>query len=159
MDRALSEEFVGFLNRYLTFFREFLALETEKYQDISHNKISRLDGHVKAEEAFMLKSRGMERERERLMQRTESDAATFRELLPSFDSSVRPQAEELYNEVSAVLVELKEMNLRCNYLTELRLRRIDTEIKKMKKQPELQKKYDAKARAESKSAGFISKKV
>lgn len=159
MDRALSEEFVGFLNRYLTFFREFLALETEKYQDISHNRISRLDGHVKAEEAFMLKSRGMEREREQLMQRSESAAATFRELLPSFDPAVRPQAEDLYNEVSAVLIELKEMNLRCNYLTELRLRRVDAEIKKRKKQPELQKKYDAKAREESKSAGFISKKV
>ncbi|WP_169008096.1 flagellar export chaperone FlgN [Faecalispora jeddahensis] len=159
MDRALSEEFVDFLSRYLVLFQEFFALETQKYQDISQGQIDKLNDHVKAEEVFMLRSKGMEAERERLMQRTQASVSTFRELLPHFDPDIRQQAEELFDDFSAVIIELKEMNLRCNYLTELRLRRVDAALKKMKKQPELQKKYDAKAREELNSAGFISKKV
>ena len=93
------------------------------------------------------------------MQQANAPGASFRELLPLFDETVRPDAEQLYDKLSAAILELKEMNLRCNYLTELRLHRIDTEIKKIRNQPELQKKYDAKAREESKRSGFISKKV
>lgn len=159
MDRIFSEELIAFLKRYLNFFEGFLALETEKYQDIAQNQVDKLDVHVKAEEALMLKFRGMERERERLMEQAQAPGATFRELLPLFDETVRPDAEQLYEKLSSAILELKEMNLRCNYLTELRLHRIDTEIKKIKNQPELQKKYDAKAREESKISGFISKKV
>lgn len=159
MDRTFSEELIAFLKRYLDFFEGFLALETEKYQDIAQNQVDKLDAHVKAEEALMLKFRGMERERERLMQQANAPGASFRELLPLFDETVRPDAEQLYDKLSAAILELKEMNLRCNYLTELRLHRIDTEIKKIRNQPELQKKYDAKAREESKRSGFISKKV
>ena len=159
MDRALSEQLIDFLKRYLVFFQEFLLLETEKYRDITQNRVDKLDAHVKTEEAYMLKSRGMELERDRLMKQTPLPTATFRELLPLFDSSLRTQAEELYQELSGVVLELKEMNLRCNYLAELRLRRVEMEIKKIKNQPELQKKYDAKAREECQSRGFISKKV
>ena len=114
---------------------------------------------MKAEEVFMLRSKGMEAERERLMRRAQVSVSTFRELLPHFDPEVRQRAEDLFSDFSTLIMELKEMNMRCNYLTELRLRRVDAALKKMKKQPELQKKYDAKAREESDSAGFISKKV
>lgn len=159
MDRTFSEELIAFLQRYLDFIQEFLTLENDKYQDIAQNQVDKLDIHVKAEEAFMLKFRGMELQRERLVQRAQLPGATFRELLPLFDEAVRPEAERLYDELSTAILELKEINLRCNYLTELRLHRIEAEMKKIKNQPELQKKYDAKAREESKMSGFISKKV
>lgn len=159
MNRELSEEFVDFLNRYLALFQEFFVLETQKYQDIAQGQIDKINEHVKAEEVFMLRSRGMEAERERLMKCVDFPAATFRELLPHFDPEVKEEAEELFEKLSNISLELKEMNLRCNYLTELRLRRVDAALKKINKQPELQKKYDAKAKEETNSSGFISKKV
>ncbi|WP_085833624.1 flagellar protein FlgN [Clostridium merdae] len=159
MNRELSVEFVDFLNRYLALFQEFFVLETQKYQDIAQGQINKINEHVKAEEVFMLRSKGMEAERERLLKRVDVPAATFRELLPHFDPEVKAQAEKLFEELSNITMELKEMNSRCNYLTELRLRRVDAALKKMNKQPELQKQYDAKAKEETKSSGFISKKV
>lgn len=159
MNRQLSGEFVDFLNRYLALFQEFFVLETQKYQYIAQGQIDKINEHVKAEEVFMLRSKGMEAERERLMKRAVFPAATFRELLPHFDPEVKEEAEELFEKLSNITMELKEMNLRCNYLTELRLRKVDAALKKINKQPELQKKYDAKAKEETKSSGFISKKV
>ncbi|MDU7336983.1 MAG: flagellar protein FlgN [Clostridium sp.] len=159
MNRQLSWEFVDFLNRYLALFQEFFVLETQKYQDIAQGQIDKINEHVKAEEVFMLRSKGMEAERERLMKRADFPEATFRELLPHFDPEVKDEAEELFEKLSNITMELKEMNLRCNYLTELRLRKVDAALKKINKQPELQKKYDAKAKEETKSSGFISKKV
>ncbi|HBN79986.1 MAG TPA: hypothetical protein DD433_01220, partial [Ruminococcaceae bacterium] len=69
MEQALAAEFLSFLDRYLSFYRDFLALEKEKYDDIAKGRIDRMDGHVKKEEAFLLRSRGLEQERDRLAAR------------------------------------------------------------------------------------------
>ncbi len=159
INQSLADEIFRFFQRYLTFYKEFLQLETEKYNDIAVNRVSALDGHVKAEEALMLKSRGLELERDRLVAKTEKPEATFRELIPLFEHPLQEQVKQIYDELSKVLLDLKEINLRCNYLTELRLHRIQIDLKKLENHPELQKLYNAQARAGGASMNFISKKI
>ena len=158
MEQSLAAEFLSFLDRYLSFYRDFLALEKEKYDDIAKGRIDRMDGHVKKEEAFLLRSRGLEQERDRLAARAGNSRVTFRELIPQF-GPLQGQAQQIYDELSRVLLDLKEMNIRCNYLTQLRLHRIQSGIKKMENQPELQKQYNEKAREGQDRKGFLSKKV
>lgn len=158
--QAFAEEFVRFFQDYLSFYRDFLQLETDKFNDISANRVEHLDDHVKTEEAFMLKSRGLELKRDRLVtQAGGSETTTFRELIPRFDSPYRDRLQQIFDEFSVVIVNLKEINLRCNYITELKLHRVQTDIKKLENRPELQKHYDAKAKERVEAPGFISKKV
>jgi hypothetical protein len=160
INKPLSDKLLLFLQQYLSFYTDFLQLEADKYSDISQSHISQLDERVNTEEAYMLKSRGLEMERARLWEEAGSPEATFLELIPLFDPSVQEQAKGIYKELLQVLYELKETNLRCNHLTELKLHRIEVDIQKLKKHPELQKQYDSKAAREGYSlSGVLSKKI
>lgn len=159
IEQTLADELLHFLQRYLAFYKEFLQLETDKYNDLSINNVSALDERVKAEEVFMLKSKGMELERDKLVACTGKPEAKFRELIPLFDEPLQKQIKDIYDELSKVLLDLKEMNIRCNYLTELRLHRIEIDLKRLENRPELQKLYNAQAREGRASGGFLSKKI
>lgn len=159
MNESLANELISFFQKYLSFYKDFVQLETDKYNDISMNRVSKLDDHVKSEEAFMLKSRGLELERDRLVAKTEMPDAKFRELIPLFESPQREEIQKIYDELSVVLLDLKEINLRCNYLTELRLHRVQIDLKKLENRPELQKQYTAQAREGGSAPSFISKKI
>ena len=159
IDRALSDDFLLFFQRYLAFYKDFLHLETEKYNDITSNNLSSLDSHVKVEEAYMLKSRGLELERTNLMAKTENPKATFKELILLLDKSVQDEATILYHTLSQVLLDLKHTNLRCNYLTKLKLHRIEIDMKKLKNHPEFQSLYNAQALENGISSNILSKKV
>lgn len=159
IDQSLADELLCFFQRYLSFYKEFLQLETEKYNDMAVNNISSLDQHVKNEEVFMMKSRGLELERDKLVARTGKPEATFHDLISLFEHPFQEQINQIYNELSKVLLDLKEMNLRCNYLTELRLHRIQIDLKKLEKRPDLQKLYNVHAREGKAPVNFISKKI
>lgn len=159
IDKALSEELLLFMERYLSFYHEFLLLETTKYNDMASNNIQALNDHVNNEEAYMLKSKGLELERDKLVAKTGLPKATFRELIPLFEEPEQNKMKTIYNDLHDVLSDLKETNLRCNYLTELRLRRVEIDLQKLEKRPDLQKLYNARARDSSKSASILSKKI
>nr|WP_319488418.1 flagellar protein FlgN [uncultured Caproiciproducens sp.] len=159
MDKDLADKLLKFLRGYLIFYKEFLQLESEKYSDLTSNNISSMDERVKTEEAFMLKSRGLELERDRLVALTGSPNATFRQLLPMFIPSLQPEAKEIFDELSRVMLDLKEMNMRCNHLTELKLHRVKIDLNKLKNNPELQTIYNAKIHEGTMPPCVLSKKV
>ena len=154
-----AEELHRFLQDCLTFYKSFLDLEKEKYSDITANRLQALDRHVKNEEVFMLKARGLEQERVRLLSEAGQPDVTFRTLLPMLEPPARKPMDQLYGELSAVVLQVKETNLRCNYLAELRLHRVKAELKKLENRPDLQKVYDAAGRENGHGPQFLSKKI
>lgn len=159
IDEELAEKLLKFLREYLDFYKSFLQIESEKYNDLTCNNIKSIDERVKTEEVYMLKSRGLEIERDRLVAQTGNPKATFRQLIPLFDSSLQPQVQEIFDELSRVMLNLKEMNLNCNKLTELKLHRIKTDLNKLKNNPELQKIYSSKAEKGFAPKSILSRKV
>jgi len=57
------------------------------------------------------------------------------------------------------LLDLKQTNLRCNQLTQLRLHRIEIDLQKIAKNPDLQKHYDSRAREGHVYKSTLSKKI
>lgn len=159
IDRTLSDEFLLFFQRYLTFYKEFLVLETAKYNDIISGNLSALDGHLKSEQAYVLKSKGLELDRTKLMDQTENPKATFKELIPSFDPSMQDQIKSIYNNLSQVILNLKRTNLQSNYIAKLKLHRVETDMQKLKNHPEMQALYNSQALENGMSANIFSKKI
>ncbi|QAT50698.1 flagellar protein FlgN [Caproiciproducens sp. NJN-50] len=159
MDEKTSENMISYFARLLEFYRKFLDFETEKQGYLEQDKLDRLDECMKREQAFVLKARGLEQERARLMQKTPQPQANFREIIPLFPSGSREQIQELYEKLSSVLAELKETNRRNSLLTERKLRRASGVLNRLKGRTELQKIYGRKAGDGSPSAGFLSKKI
>jgi len=159
IDQTLSDEFLLFFQRYLAFYNEFLVLENGKYNDIISGNLSALDEHLKNEQAYMLKSKGLELERAKLMDQTENPKATFKELIPLFDPSMQDQIQSIYNSLSQVISNLKRTNLQCNYIAKLKLHRVELDMQKLKNHPELQKLYNSQAHENGISANIFSQKI
>ena len=141
IDKELAEKLLEFLRNYLNFYKSFLEIESKKYSDLANNNVATLDAHVRNEEAFMLKARGLELERDKLVAQAGGPKSTFRQLIPMFEPALQPQAKSIFDELSQVTLNLKETNLRCNQLTELKLHKIEKDINILKNNPELQRIY------------------
>ena len=159
---------LDFLGRYLALYQDFLRLENEKLRDITEGKLQSLDAHVKAEEAMLLKSRGMDIERDKLMAQAGMENSTFRQLIDALDKTDRLQAQAIYDELARVLLDLREVNTRCNNLIEVRLRRVQLELEKLENNPQLRAEnallrsvYTSKAQTpnSAKPSGLFSAKI
>lgn len=159
MDNSLSSELLSFFENYLSFYKDFLQLETDKYNDLEANCLDVLQDRIKTEEVYMLRSRGLEIERDKLLAKANFPKTTFRELIPLFDPPVRRKIDNIYQELSQVLLDLKEMNRRCNNLTQIRLHHINSELEKLKKQGQNPNVYTSKADNSGKLTGILSKKI
>lgn len=157
--KQLSQELVLFLERYYKFYQDFLMLEQQKYEAITQNDIKSLDGFVTAEQALFLKSRGLETERTQFMERCDEPQTSFRNLIPKLDLEYQQKATEIFDLLSEVLLDLKQINISSNSLTELRLHRINTSLKRLENQPELQKEYNQVAKHSNNSSNVISRKI
>lgn len=159
INKQLSEELLHFFQNYLLFYKDFLVLETEKFEDMSQNNLQTLDERVKKEQAYLLKLKGLEIEREKLIGQTGDPKTTFRGLIPLFEEPYRAKMKSIYDELSDVLLDLREMNHRCNYLTEIKLHNITVDLNKIKNNPELQNVYNAKAQEGNTPPSVLSMKI
>lgn len=130
-----SAELIQLLKQHVAFYREFFEIELAKHEVVTANRINELDSFVVREQAFMLKSRGFEQQREQFLDKVASKKTTLRELIPLVDDeNLRGEVVQLYDELSCALLDLKEINRATNSMVEMRLHRIDSTIKALEKQ-------------------------
>lgn len=161
IDSTLSNKFISYFTKLIAFYKDFFALESTKYNDIKSGNFKMLDGHMKKEQVFIMKAKGLEVERQKLMDQTEKPKATFKEIIPLFDDGKRGQLQALYGELSSVVTDFKKLNTNCNALTESKLRRASFVLSKLKNSPELRKTYNEKVKQslDPGMAKFLSEKV
>lgn len=163
LTKQFSGEIAQFLDKYLDFYKEFLQIEQNKFDIISKNNIEDLDSFVVREQALMLQSRGFEVQREQLLKKELDEPITLRELIPLVDESFRGKVEDLFSELSDVLLNLKDVNNRSNSLVELRLHKIDKNIRHLENQKSPVNDYNNSAKVGGKQAnrlsGIVSKKI
>ncbi|MCR4925811.1 MAG: flagellar protein FlgN [Clostridiales bacterium] len=160
MEKQLETKVLDFLKDYSKFYNDFLNLEKVKLDDIQKGNYDTLDKHVRGEEAFVLKSRGLEKERIALMEQAGKKDATFSEIILMFSEDVRPQLQETFDKFSEIIFELKEVNAECNDLANLKLQTIQNTLKKMNGNKEVSGIYDQQAKnLGSSPSSFISRKI
>ncbi len=159
IEEKTADLMVSFFEKLLEFYQKFLEFEKEKQGYLKNEKLNRLDKCMKMEQAYVLRARGLEQERMKLMQQTPNPKARFRELISQFPESRRDQMQKMFQELSSVLTELKKVNSENNLLAERKLRLASVAISKLSNQPELQKIYSKKIQSGSPPPAFLSKKI
>lgn len=159
MDIQTSDCIVSYFGRLLDFYREFLALEQNKLEVLKQGALDRLDECMKKEQASVLKARGLEQERLSFMKQTPNPKAAFRELIPLFPAKDQEKLQSLYEELSSILIKIKELNRESSRIAEQKLHTASTLIDKIRKQPELQKIYSEKAGSKNQPSVFLSTKI
>ncbi|MEG2429550.1 MAG: flagellar export chaperone FlgN [Oscillospiraceae bacterium] len=124
LSEQYSQEFIIFLKRYNDFYQDFVTLENGKFNAMTADDITLIDDFVKKEQAFLLKSRGFERERDCYMDKAKHSELTLREFIPLLDTNFQEKAKELFENLTTSLYALKDINKRCNNLAEIRLHKV-----------------------------------
>lgn len=159
LDGKTAEGLIPFFEELLKFYREFLKLEEEKYGDLQEGRLDRLDEHMKQEQARVLRARGLEQERQLLLSQTGEPATPFRDLIPNFPEELQERIRAVYDELSSVLLELRQATQKNDRLTRQKLRRVSAVIDQMENHPELRKIYSEKLGTEAAPSGILSKKI
>lgn len=159
LDSKTAGRMISYFSGLLDFYEKFLALEQDKHSDLAEGKLNLLDGCMKKEEVFVLKARGLEQERMKLMEQISMPKARFRDIIPLFPADCRGQIQTLYEKLSSVLLKLRETNGENQAITERKLRRASAVIAKAKGHPELEKIYGKSTGSPNQGPVFLSKKI
>lgn len=159
LDHDLADQFLDYFDRLLQFYTGFLNLEKEKYEGLLNNHLSLLDGQLKKEQAFVLKARGLEHEREVLMEKTQTPGAVFRDMIPQFESGKREKMQKLYDDLSRTLLQLQKISEKANSLTQVKMQKAKRTVQELQHNPELKKIYDQTLSVKDHPSSVFSKKV
>ncbi len=157
MDNKQTKTLYDMLNNYLSFYKEFLEFENQKLKDVADNKIKSIDEHVKNEEVFLLKCRGFEVKREAFLKEIGMDGKTMQEVIDSATDDMKEKLSSSFQELSETILDLQEINKRCNTMIELRLHNIQKTLGQLEENRQNLKKKSNKG--EKKFSDFISRKV
>lgn len=157
MNEIQAKTFYELMKQYLVFYKEFLEFEKIKLEDVTNNRIDLIDEHVKKEEVFLLRSKGFEVKREAFLKELGFENLTMSEIIEKTPQDFKEKVSSLFSELSEVLLDLKEINSRCNSMIELRLHRIEKTLNQLDENQ--QKQHNDSAKKPKNRSDFISRKV
>ncbi len=126
-----AKDYLDLMCRYVSFYEEFVALEKLKMKDLSLHQLERLDQHVRGEEAFLLRAKGLDQKRTAFLNAYQLSDKKMSEIIPLFPQPYQRDIQQKFDELSGILLDLKQINSRCNTMTELQLHRIQLKIAEM----------------------------
>lgn len=157
-----SKKLVRFFEEMLGFYRKFLALEQEKYTVLISGKpedLKKLDGYMKREQAFALKARGFESDRQKMLTEAQAPQGTLRELIAQIDPASKADMQKLYQELSDVIAEVQSTNKKCARITKIKIDSVSHVLSNIENHPELRKIYGDQLKDAEKSKTVFSEKV
>lgn len=154
-----AKDYLDLMCQYVSFYEEFIALEKLKMDTLSHNRLDQLDQHIKEEEAFLMRAKGLDQKRESFLSVYHLKGKKMREIIPLFPQPYQNDIQQKFNELSDILLSLKRINSRCNTMTELRLHRIQLKIAEMQNEPKQQNARIKITKKGSRRDGKLSQKV
>ncbi|MEG1179008.1 MAG: flagellar export chaperone FlgN, partial [Oscillospiraceae bacterium] len=113
--------------------------------------------HVKNEEVFLLKCRGFEVKRQAFLKELGLENMLMRDVIKQAPEEMREQLDSVFSELSEAILDLKEINNRCNSMIELRLHKIEKTLNQLEESK--QKSQKGPTKGEKKFTDFISRKV
>lgn len=159
MNTEYAKEVRKTLAEYIKFYSDFLAFEQNKFEAVEQNKLELLDGLVKQEEAFLLKSRGMEQNRIKFQEEQGFADKRLRDLIECAPDDMKEELLSMFTELNAIVIQLQRTNERCNIVIKARLKAIEQAMNKIKEDNN-QKTYDDAANSNRKNGrAFFSDKV
>lgn len=159
IDAQQSDRLLRFFETMLSFYRDFLAFEREKYDLILSDDFAKLDEALRREQAFTLKARGMENDRKKLLQETGVTQGTFRELIPQTEPSRQEKMRKLYEDISAAVEDIRQVNDRSGRMIRLKTARVSKVLSNLEGHPELKQIYSHNFKQEPGSESTLSRKV
>ena len=100
-------EFISLIHDFIDLFRSLTTVEQQKLDAAVANDLSILEDCMKKEQAFLLRLRGLEQQRDTLQRKLKMKDLKFREILSRVTDEVKEEIEctECHNKIQYVCAE------------------------------------------------------
>ena len=162
MDDLQIKKYFDLMEKHIALYTELKDFELEKMKDIAENHYEKLDDYVKAEEAYVMRAKGLEASREKLFEQIGIPGKKMREIISDLPDEYKDEGSRLYETLSGLVTDVGSINKKCMLMSEVRMHRLQNniahleEMKKAKKNGGTGKKNSSK---KSDGSSSLSAKV
>ncbi len=156
------DDLYNILKGQLSLYEEFLKVEEEKYNVILTDDIKRLDEIVSEEQAFFLKSRGLDQKRENILKELNLSGKTLKDVIEYVEECDKERFSDIHKRIYKALADFKEKNNQCQDLVQIRLHRAQAMIDKLGESNNQSKLYFKDGNSDEidiNKMNFISKRI
>ena len=107
-DRAAFDSFCGVIKEMTGLFDELVDFENKKLDAIAENAVTSLDNYLNDEQVYLMKMRGLENKRIKALELMGMPDLTFKEVIEKFQDPEKTELANMYENLSAKTLELKE---------------------------------------------------
>jgi len=116
----------AFFDEYIAHYKAFLQFEYLKLEMINNDDIEKLSSSLSREQALIMKTNSLEKKRLAIL--GEESGKTFQELIDSAPKWYQFRLTEKYNQLSEVIIKIKEINDTANIIVTERLNKIQKKV-------------------------------
>ena len=126
------EEFLKIIKELSEVLTELIAYSEIKVDAAQSNKVSMVDDCLKKEQALVMKFRGFEQKREKLMEDLGFSGKSFQEILSIIDEAKREEAIVAFEGLSQKVQMLQILQAELDVLMKLNIRELEQAINQKK---------------------------
>jgi sensor histidine kinase YesM len=125
------DSFCEMLKQNAELYEGLLETEREKYDAAVKNDLNRLDETISKEQVFYLRMKGLEQDRQKLMQDMSLEGKKFREIIGAAEGEQKKELSKAYDRLSRALAEIKKVNGQSRIVIDIRLHRINEVLRSL----------------------------
>ncbi|MCI1959330.1 MAG: flagellar protein FlgN [Clostridia bacterium] len=111
--------------------KSLITIEKDKLNAVTRNNLEKLNVCIKDEQVQVMKLRGLDKKREKLLNSLGYDGLTFRQIISTLDGDEKNEAQKLFNNLKKATDDFNSINSTVKTAIEVNLHSIDIAIKKL----------------------------
>ncbi|WP_432649551.1 flagellar export chaperone FlgN [Huintestinicola sp.] len=117
---------IAFFDEYNAHFRSFLKFEYSKMDMLNKGNIEELSASLSTEQAFIMKSNSLEKQRLALL--GDNSSKTFEQIVSEAPEEYKSRLDEQRTSLSEMVYKIKEINDTANIIVSERLKKIRSTV-------------------------------
>ncbi len=126
-----TEELLKVLEDTTRFLQELSIVEEEKFQAAMKNHILTLEECIKKEQAFVLRSKGLDLKRTSIQKAMGAETLTLKQIIETVDGEDKASLQAAFTELQKTLTDYQEIYHRAKTAIEVNLYRVNKQLEQM----------------------------
>lgn len=132
---SYTDELVKVLEETVVFLEDITAVEREKFDAAINNNVLTIEECINKEQALLLRSRGLDNKREKILEAMGVQGKTLRQTIESSSDENKRLLSPIYDELEKALLEYKEIYSQAKTAIEVNLHHINTRLEQLTGEP------------------------
>lgn len=113
--------------------KNLISIEQDKLNAVTNNNLEKLDGCIKDEQVQVMKLKGIEKSRVKLLSSLGYEGLTFKQIISTLEGEEKKESQKLFDSLKKVTKDFNSVNSSAKTAIEVNLYAIDMALNKLNK--------------------------